>query len=74
VQKRSPLAWLQPKVIQKFETIVAVNSHGEVVSPYGMCRELISGYSPEAKMITKENDKHKIVAIRELLPKKYKRT
>ncbi|MBC8180371.1 cytidine deaminase [candidate division KSB1 bacterium] len=57
----------------EIDTIVAVNSQGEVVSPCGMCRELISDYSPEAKVIIKENNKHEIVAISELLPKKYKR-
>ncbi|MCZ6449553.1 MAG: cytidine deaminase [Deltaproteobacteria bacterium] len=33
--------------------VVAVNSKGEVVSPCGMCRELIADYSPHAKIIVR---------------------
>ncbi len=58
----------------KIETIVAVNSQGEVVSPCGMCRELISDYSPNAKVIIKENNNYEAVAVCELLPMKYNRT
>ena len=56
----------------EIDTIVAVNSQGEIVSPCGMCRELISDYSPEAKVIIKENSNYGIVTINELLPQKYK--
>lgn len=33
------------------DAIVAVNNCGEVVAPCGMCRELISDYSPDATVI-----------------------
>ena len=33
------------------ETIVAVNELGDIVSPCGMCREIISDYFPEANVI-----------------------
>jgi len=55
------------------ETIVAVNEIGEAVSPCGMCRELISDYSPEAKVIIKRNDELVSVPVMELLPDKYHR-
>jgi len=58
----------------EIDTIVAVNSQGHVVSPCGMCRELISDYSPKAKVIIKKNGKHIIIGINELIPNKYKRT
>ena len=58
----------------EIDTIVAVDSTGEVISPCGMCREMISDYSPEAKVIIKEKDKYALVAISELLPNKYKRS
>ena len=56
------------------ETIVAVNKHGEVVSPCGMCRELISDYSSDANVILKGARGYELVKITELLPHKYKRT
>ncbi len=33
------------------DTIVAVNSHGRVIPPCGICRELISDYSSNCKVI-----------------------
>jgi cytidine deaminase len=48
--------------------IVAVDRSGRIVSPCGMCRELISDYSPECRVILAEN---RIVPVLELLPDKY---
>jgi cytidine deaminase len=55
------------------ETIVAVNELGEVVSPCGMCRELISDYSPTARVIIPRSGQHVSVPVAELLPDKYQR-
>ena len=55
------------------ETIVAVNERGEIVSPCGMCRELISDYSPSAKVLVRNGDVAIPVAVSELLPHKYQR-
>ncbi len=52
------------------ETIVAVERHGKVVSPCGMCRELISDYAPDCRVIITEEES---VNIYELLPRKYQR-
>jgi cytidine deaminase len=49
------------------ETIVAVNSHGRVIPPCGICRELISDYSCDCKVIITEVE---TIAIGELLPRK----
>jgi cytidine deaminase len=49
------------------ETIVAVNSNGRVIPPCGICRELISDYSPDCKVIITEVE---TFTIGELLPKK----
>ncbi len=54
----------------EIEAIVAVNSKGQVVSPCGMCRELIGDYAPNCKVIVTETE---ILTISELLPKKYQR-
>lgn len=64
-----------------FDTIVAVrhpysdeiNREIKVVSPCGMCRELISDYSPNCFVIIEENDEIIKVKIQELIPLKYKR-
>ena len=54
------------------ETIVAVDRLGKVISPCGMCRELISDYSPDAKVIIpSRQDEVVIVPILDLLPNKY---
>ncbi len=55
------------------ETIVAVGVEGEVVSPCGMCRELIGDYGPEATVIVPDGDDIQKVPITELLPNKYTR-
>lgn len=57
----------------EIETIVAVNQRGEVVAPCGMCRELISDYSPEAQVIMALSKGEILVPIRQLLPNKYVR-
>ena len=60
----------------EIDTIVAVNGEGGIVPPCGMCRELISDYSPNANVIL-EDDVHvnemDIVPVHLLLPKKYPR-
>ena len=55
------------------ETIVAVNELGEIVSPCGMCRELISDYSPEACVVVLRSGQPMNVPAIELLPDKYSR-
>ncbi len=64
-----------------FDTIVAVRHpysdevHREikVVSPCGMCRELISDYSPNCYVIIEDHGEIVKVKIHELIPLKYKR-
>lgn len=55
------------------QTIVAVNELGEIVSPCGMCRELISDYSPDAKILIIRNGNIITVPVMALLPDKYTR-
>ena len=55
------------------DTIVAVNELGTIVSPCGMCRELISDYSKDAKVIIERDGEPVKVAVSELLPDKYSR-
>ncbi len=50
------------------DTIVAVNRHGRIVAPCGMCRELLSDYAPDCRVILGEERAAKISA---LLPEKY---
>ncbi len=57
----------------QIEMIVAVNRIGQVVSPCGMCRELIADYAPDAKVIVPDETGPIIVAISDLLPNKYHR-
>jgi len=52
------------------EIIVAVNHRGDIVSPCGMCRELIYDYAPACRVVIGEETE---VAIAELLPHKYQR-
>ena len=54
------------------ECIVAVSRDGQVVSPCGMCRELISDYSPDARVIVPGADGPDVVTVGELLPNKYR--
>lgn len=54
----------------EIETIVAVDRRGHIVSPCGMCRELISDYAPDCVVILSEEES---VAIADLLPNKYQR-
>jgi len=55
------------------EMIVAVNKAGEVMPPCGMCRELVSGYAPEALVIVPGPTAPMVVPIARLLPYKYQR-
>ena len=55
------------------ETIVAVNELGEIVSPCGMCRELISDFSPDAYVIILRSGQPVSVPVLDLLPDKYSR-
>jgi cytidine deaminase len=58
----------------EIDTIVAVDRDGTVVSPCGMCRELISDYSPEARVLVPSTSGPAVTAIRDLLPNKYSRS
>ena len=55
------------------DTIVAVGVDGEVVSPCGMCRELIADYGPRAWVIVPGARGAEKVPVAELLPNKYTR-
>ena len=55
------------------ETIVAVNELGDIVSPCGMCRELIGDYSSTATVIIPHGGQPVAVPIADLLPDKYQR-
>jgi cytidine deaminase len=55
------------------DQIVAVDYDGNVVSPCGMCRELIYDYSPQAMVIVPHPDGAAAVPITALLPNKYHR-
>ncbi|MBI3939058.1 MAG: hypothetical protein HY323_18955, partial [Betaproteobacteria bacterium] len=55
------------------DTIVAVNRRGEVISPCGMCRELIADYSPGARVIVPRGRGEEVTSIAALLPNKYRR-
>ncbi|CAL8975834.1 Blasticidin-S deaminase [Rhodoplanes serenus] len=44
-----------------------------IVSPCGICRELISDYDPEARVIIMGEDGPMVVPVRDLLPNKYSR-
>lgn len=57
----------------EIDTIVAVNELGAIVSPCGMCRELISDYSSQANVIISREGQLVKLKISELLPDKYSR-
>ncbi len=57
----------------EIEMIVAVNRVGQVVSPCGMCRELIADYAPDAMVVVPSLAGPMLVAISDLLPNKYRR-
>lgn len=54
----------------EIETIVAVDPKGNIVSPCGMCRELISDYADDCRVIVSQDV---VVPVLELLPRKYTR-
>jgi len=58
----------------EIDAIVAVNEDGNIVSPCGMCREMISDYSPAAKVIIVREGQASPVPVLELLPEKYHRS
>ncbi len=55
------------------ERIVAVDKNGRVISPCGMCREMISDYAPEANVIVPGDDGSEILKVAELLPHKFQK-
>ncbi len=61
----------------EIDTIVAVYHSQDgivrVVTPCGMCREMISDYAPEARVLVPgENQRFEVRTISELLPEKYR--
>lgn len=53
------------------ERIVAVDQKGRVISPCGMCREMISDYAPQAEVIVSGGDGLEILKVTDLLPHKF---
>jgi len=53
------------------ERIVAVDQKGRVISPCGMCREMISDYAPQAEVIVSADDGLEIFKVADLLPHKF---
>ncbi|HZC03580.1 MAG TPA: cytidine deaminase [Gammaproteobacteria bacterium] len=57
----------------EIEAIVAVDRKGRVVSPCGMCRELISDHSPDCEVIIPGDNGPEVACIGDLLPRKYRK-
>jgi cytidine deaminase len=55
------------------DVIVAVNKDGKIVSPCGMCRELISDYATGAYVILGDRNEAYKISIEDLLPAKFRR-
>jgi cytidine deaminase len=55
----------------EIDTIVAVDETGRIVSPCGMCREMIADYSADARVIILDRNQPVKVSVSELLPYKY---
>jgi cytidine deaminase len=55
----------------EIESIVAVDFDGRIVAPCGMCRELISDYSPSASVIVPGEEGGIVVPVCSLIPNKY---
>jgi cytidine deaminase len=55
------------------ECIVAVDASGNVVSPCGICREMLSDYAPQARVIVPGDAGPTPVPIGALLPNKFVR-
>lgn len=55
----------------EIDTIVAVYKNEQVVSPCGMCRELITDYSPTAWVILQDEQGLFKTPVQELIPLKY---
>ncbi len=53
------------------ERIVAVDQKGRIISPCGMCREMISDYAPQAEVIVSGGDGMEILKVADLLPHKF---
>ncbi len=53
------------------ETIVAVDRKGNVVSPCGMCRELLSDYADDCRVIVPNGQEEVVVRLSDLLPSKF---
>ncbi len=64
----------------EIETIVAVHQSSSddaaprVVAPCGMCREMISDYAPQARVIMSGSPDVVVKPVSDLLPDKYKRS
>ncbi|OGP53009.1 MAG: cytidine deaminase [Deltaproteobacteria bacterium RBG_13_52_11] len=55
------------------ERIVAVDQKGRVISPCGMCREMISDYAPEADIIVPGDNGLEVFKVADLLPHKFQK-
>jgi cytidine deaminase len=56
----------------EIDQIVAVDRNGEIISPCGICRELISDYAPSAHVTLDGKNGPELTAIVDLLPRKYR--
>ena len=45
----------------------------QIVSPCGICREMLNDFAPKAKTIVKSNGRIALVPVADLLPNKYRR-
>ena len=55
----------------EIDLIVAVDWEGRVVSPCGLCREIIAEYSPGARVIVPDGRGESILTIEQLLPNRF---
>jgi cytidine deaminase len=57
----------------EIDVIVAVHHTDQVVSPCGMCREMIADFSPGARVIVPVDRKYLVLPVLALLPHKFQK-
>ncbi|MFA6029372.1 MAG: cytidine deaminase [Elusimicrobiota bacterium] len=55
------------------DVIVTVDRNGTVVSPCGLCREMLTDFAPDARVVVPGNGTLDLLPVSDLLPRKYRR-
>ncbi len=70
--ERNAIAQAIKEGIREFDALVCVESKKGIITPCGACRQVLTEFNPELKVLIKKGGKESFINLSKLLPESFK--